>query len=91
MSMSTARNVAIIIALAVGVWKLPGGGTASNTIANLFSVLFTAGLFFLGYGLYMEHRTTAASSASATGAGAGSSAGATSTGTSSSTGSAAKR
>ena len=52
------RNVAIILALAVAVWKIPGGGTASATISNLFSVLFTAGLFFLGYRLYMEHRVS---------------------------------
>jgi hypothetical protein len=52
------RNVAIILALAVAVWKLPGGGTAATTIANIFSVLFLGGLFFLGYRLYMEHRET---------------------------------
>ena len=52
------RNVAIILALAVAVWKVPGGGTASNTISNIFSVLFLAGIFFLGYRLYMEHRLT---------------------------------
>ena len=52
------RNVAIILALAVAVWKVPGGGTASNTIQNIFSVLFTAGLFFLGYRVYMERRMT---------------------------------
>ena len=43
------RNVAIILALAVAVWKLPGGGTAAATISNIFSVLFLGGLFFLGY------------------------------------------
>jgi hypothetical protein len=52
------RNVAIILALAVAVWKVPGGGTASNTISNIFSVLFLAGLFFLGYRTYMERRLT---------------------------------
>ena len=52
------RNVAIILALAVAVWKIPGGGTASNTISNIFSVLFLAGLFFLGYRVYMERRET---------------------------------
>ena len=36
------RNVAIILALAVAVWKVPGGGTASATISNIFSVLFLA-------------------------------------------------
>ncbi len=52
------RNVAIILALALAVWKVPGGGTASATISNIFSVLFIAGLFFLGYRTYMEHRLT---------------------------------
>jgi hypothetical protein len=50
------RNVAIILALAVAVWKVPGGGTASATVSNIFSVLFAAGACFLGYRLYMEHR-----------------------------------
>jgi hypothetical protein len=52
------RNVAIVLALTVVVWKVPGGGTASATIANIFSVLFLAGLFFLGYRVYMERRET---------------------------------
>src|SRR3954452_14878254 len=52
------RNIAIILALAVAVWKVPGGGTASQTIANIFSVIFLAGLFFLGYRVYMERRET---------------------------------
>jgi hypothetical protein len=50
------RNIAIVLALAVAVWKLPGGGTASQTISNIFSVMFLAGLFFLGYRVYMERR-----------------------------------
>ena len=52
------RNIAIVLALAVAVWKIPGGGTASNTISNIFAVLFLAGLFFYGFRLYMEHRET---------------------------------
>jgi len=52
------RDIAIILALTVAVWKVPGGGTASQTIANIFSVLFLAGLFFLGYRVYMERRET---------------------------------
>ncbi len=50
------RNVAIILVIAVAVWKLPGGGTAASTIGNVFSVLFIAGLFFLGFRVYMERR-----------------------------------
>jgi hypothetical protein len=52
------RNVAIIIVIAVAVWKLPGGGTAANTIGNVFSVFFIGGLFFLGYRVYRERRDT---------------------------------
>ena len=54
-ALKNLRNVAIILVIAVAVWKLPGGGTA-NTIANIFTVLFIGGLFFLGYRLYMERR-----------------------------------
>ena len=50
------RNVAIILVLAVAVWKLPGGGAAARTISNIFSVLFLAGLFWLGFRKYMEYR-----------------------------------
>jgi hypothetical protein len=53
-----ARNIAIIALIAVAVWKLPGGGTAANTLGNIFSVLFIGGLFFLAYRTYMERRTT---------------------------------
>ena len=52
------RNAAIVLVIAIAVWKLPGGGTASRTIANIFSVIFIAGLFFLGYRVYMERRET---------------------------------
>ncbi len=52
------RNVAIILVIAVAVWKLPGGGTAANTIGNVFGVFFIGGLFFLAYRTYMERRDT---------------------------------
>jgi hypothetical protein len=52
------RNIAIVLAITVAVWKLPGGGTAAATIGNIFSILFLAGLAFLGYRLYMERRQT---------------------------------
>ena len=52
------RNIAIILALAVVVWKLPGGGTASLTISNLLGIIFIGGLLFFGYRIYMEHRET---------------------------------
>ena len=50
------RNIAIVILLAVAVWKVPGGGTASATVSNVLSVLFVGGLLFLAYRIYMERR-----------------------------------
>jgi hypothetical protein len=52
------RNIAIIVLLAVAVWKLPGGGEASMTISNLLWIVFVGGLLFFGYRMYMEHRET---------------------------------
>lgn len=52
------RNFAIVLALAIAVWQLPGGGQGAATISNIFSVLFLGGMFFFGYRLYMEHRDT---------------------------------
>jgi type IV secretory pathway TrbD component len=57
-ALKNLRNAAIVLAIAVAVWKLPGGGKAANTIGNVFSVLFIGGLFFLAYRLYMERRDT---------------------------------
>ena len=52
------RNVAILIALALIVWLVPGGQTAGVTIGNILTIVFVGGLFFLGYRLYQEHRET---------------------------------
>ena len=52
------RNIAIVVALAVVVWLVPGGDTASLTISNVLGILFIGGLLFFGYRLYMEHRDT---------------------------------
>jgi len=52
------RNIAIVIALAVVVWKVPGGGTASLAISNLLGLIFIGGMLFFGYRFYMENRET---------------------------------
>jgi hypothetical protein len=52
------RNIAIVIVLAVVVWKLPGGDTASLAISNLLGLIFIGGLLFFGYRFYMENRET---------------------------------
>jgi hypothetical protein len=52
------RNILILIGIALVVWLVPGGDTASTTIGNLLSLILIAGLLFLGYRLYMENRAT---------------------------------
>jgi hypothetical protein len=52
------RNIAIIVLLAVAVWQVPGGDTASATVSNLLTTIFVGGLLFFGYRMYMEHRET---------------------------------
>jgi hypothetical protein len=52
------RNIAIVVGLALCVWLVPGGDTASVTISNLLGIIFIGGLLFLGYRLYMENRET---------------------------------
>jgi hypothetical protein len=52
------RNIAIIVGLALAVWLVPGGDSASRTISNLLTVIFVAGLLFFSYRMYMEHRET---------------------------------
>ena len=56
--MKTARNVAIILGLAALVSLAPGGLTARDTVANIITVIFLAGIGFFAYRMYMEHRTT---------------------------------
>ena len=51
-------NIAIIVALALVVWQLPGGNTGAAVISNVLSVIFLGGLLFFGYRMYMEHRIT---------------------------------
>ena len=52
------RNFGILILIAVAVWQLPGGRTATDTINNILGLLFAGGLVFFGYRMYMEHRST---------------------------------
>ena len=52
------RNFAILVLIAVAVWQLPGGGTATATINNILGLIFAGGLVFFGYRMYMEHRSS---------------------------------
>ena len=50
------RNIAIILAITLIVWLVPGGDAAGRTIDNLLGIIFLGGLLFFGYRLYMERR-----------------------------------
>jgi hypothetical protein len=52
-----ARNAAIVALLALGVWALPGGGTAADFFGALLFVLLTVGLVLFAGRMYLEHRT----------------------------------
>jgi hypothetical protein len=52
------RNIAIVIVLAVIVWQVPGGGSATATINNLLGIIFIGGMLFFAYRMYMERRDT---------------------------------
>ena len=54
--MSTARNVAIILALAAAVAFVPGGGTTAGLIGAVLSTLIMVSLVFFAYRFYREHR-----------------------------------
>jgi hypothetical protein len=51
-----ARNVAIVAAIAAGVYFLPGGGRAADTFEAVLLVAFGAGIAYLGVRLYRENR-----------------------------------
>jgi hypothetical protein len=55
-SKRTARNVAILLALAAAVAFLPGGGRAANTAGTILGVAFAAGLGYAGWRFYAGRR-----------------------------------
>lgn len=56
--MQTARNIAIIAVLALGVAAIPGGGTAAETVLAALVMGFLAAIGFLVYRLYRENQLT---------------------------------
>jgi hypothetical protein len=52
----TARNVAIVLLIAAAVQFLPGAGRAANTFSAVLSVIFAAGLAYMGVRFYRERR-----------------------------------
>ena len=56
MSMSTARNVAIVLLLAAAIAFIPGGGTTAALVGAILSTLIMVSLVFFAYRFYREHR-----------------------------------
>ncbi|MFT3863421.1 MAG: hypothetical protein QM729_04050 [Solirubrobacterales bacterium] len=58
--MKVARNVAIIMLLALGVAFLPGGGNAVETILTAITMGFLAGIAWMLYTLSRQNQLTLA-------------------------------
>lgn len=58
--LQTARNIAIILALAAGVDFLPGGGAAAATVLSALMLIFLAAIAWLLYRVYREQQLTLA-------------------------------
>ncbi|HEY7150440.1 MAG TPA: hypothetical protein VH391_02040 [Solirubrobacterales bacterium] len=56
--MRLARNIAIVLLLAVPVAFLPGGGQAAQTVVTALTMAFLAALGFALYELYRNNRLT---------------------------------
>jgi hypothetical protein len=53
-----ARNIAIILLLALGVAFIPGGDDAADTVLTALTMGFLAVLGLVGYRLYMQNQLT---------------------------------
>lgn len=58
--MKTARNVAIVMLLALGVAFLPGGGNVAETVITALTMALLAGIAWMVYVLSRENQLTLA-------------------------------
>ena len=58
--MRAARNIAIVMVLALGVAFVPGGGNAADTIFAALTMGFLAGISWMLYTLSRQNRLTLA-------------------------------
>lgn len=56
MSLGTARNIVIVLALAAVVDIVPGGGTGANVVVQAISLIFLGALAWIVALMYREHR-----------------------------------
>src|SRR4051794_37877077 len=55
--MKHVRNFGIVALLALGVWALPGGGTAADLFGAALFVILTIGIVWLASRFYLENRS----------------------------------
>ena len=56
--LKTARNIAIILAIAAAVYFIPGGGRAASTFEAALWVAFGLGIGYFALRMYREHHIT---------------------------------
>jgi hypothetical protein len=57
-TLKNTRNIAIILAIAAGVYFIPGGGRAASTFEAVVLAAFALGIGYLGLRMYREHRVS---------------------------------
>jgi hypothetical protein len=55
-SLTTLRNIGIILLLALAVFALPGGGTGAGIVEALVGIAFGVGIWLFLMRMYREHR-----------------------------------
>jgi hypothetical protein len=56
MNLEVARNVAIIVALALVVWLVPGGGEGASLVAQILSAIFIVMMVLIAGRMYRQFR-----------------------------------
>jgi hypothetical protein len=51
-----ARNIAIVVAIGVGIYFIPGGGRGASAVEAALWVLFAIGIGYLGLRQYRENQ-----------------------------------
>lgn len=55
---STARNILIVLAIAAGIYAIPGGGTAAGVAEGFVSAAFAVAIWFALVYVYRNFRIT---------------------------------
>ncbi len=56
MSLATARNIAIVVGLALVVWLVPGGGESADLVGQLLNAVFIVLIALICAKLYRQFR-----------------------------------